>query len=205
MSERGARAPVRALLHHQGAGQGHRPGAGHRLRHREAEPAASSTCVSEPGLGTTIRIYLPRRIGEPSAPEPKAPAPRASARRWRDPAGGRGRTLGPAADARGSSPSLNYRVLAAQTPAEALRVAEAAPGEIALLITDVIMPEMNGRNWRSGCSPLRPELKTLFMSGLRGRGHLRTGVLDSGSAFLQKPFTAADLAASCQGGARART
>jgi two-component system cell cycle sensor histidine kinase/response regulator CckA len=150
--------------------------------------------VSKPSLGSTVEIYLPRRTDRTSPPVRK---PLAKA------APGDGQTLLVVED----EPSvlrlterilagLGYHVIAAQTPAEALRAAETHPNEIALLLADVIMPEMNGRELAEQLLAARPGLKVLFMSGYAAEVISGRGVLDSGAALLQKPFTPEDLAAS---------
>ena len=86
-----------------------------------------------------------------------------------------------------------YQVLAAATPEEALRLADEYAGKISLLITDVIMPEMNGRNLANALGKLSPGLKCLFMSGYTANVIAHHGVLDDGVQFIQKPFTMKDL------------
>lgn len=89
---------------------------------------------------------------------------------------------------------LRYTVLTARTPGGALRLTEEHAGQIHLLITDVIMPEMNGRNLAAGCRVVRPEMKCLFMSGYTSNVIVHQGVLDRGVHFIQKPFSIKDLA-----------
>jgi PAS domain S-box-containing protein len=84
---------------------------------------------------------------------------------------------------------LGYRTLAASTPGEALRLAREHPGEIHLLITDVVMPEMNGRELAQRLLALHPRLKRLFMSGYTADVIAHQGVLDKGVNFMQKPFS----------------
>ena len=86
-------------------------------------------------------------------------------------------------------------MLAAPTPAEALRIAAEHPGGIDLLITDVIMPEMNGRDLRQQLLEIRPDMKSVFMSGYTADIIAGQGVLDEGLHFLAKPFTLAAIAA----------
>lgn len=90
---------------------------------------------------------------------------------------------------------LGYKVLEASKPSEALTVAEDFPSQIHLLMTDVVMPEMNGRELLDKIDKKRPELKCLFMSGHTANIISEKGVLDEGLNFIQKPFTIADLAA----------
>ena len=88
-----------------------------------------------------------------------------------------------------------YRVLTAGTPGEAIRLAEEYTGEIHLLMTDVVMPEMNGRDLAKKMLSLYPNLKRLFMSGYTANVIAHHGVLDEGVHFIQKPFSRKDLAA----------
>ena len=89
---------------------------------------------------------------------------------------------------------LGYTVLPAATPGEATRLAQEYSGTIDLLITDVIMPEMNGLELAEKLESLRPGLKRLFMSGYTANVIARHGVLDEGVHFLQKPFLSNNLA-----------
>jgi DNA-binding NtrC family response regulator len=89
---------------------------------------------------------------------------------------------------------LGYVVLIAGTPGEALRQAKAHAAEIQLLITDVVMPEMNGRDLAKLVSDIKPGLKCLFISGYTANVIAHHGVLDEGVNFLQKPFSMKDLA-----------
>ncbi len=90
---------------------------------------------------------------------------------------------------------LGYTVMAAGTPREAIRLASGFPGQIDLLATDVIMPEMNGRELAERLGKSRPEMKCLFMSGYTANVIADQGVLQEGVSFLQKPFSKKDLAA----------
>ncbi len=150
--------------------------------------------LSKRGLGTTVRIYLPRCTNEP-AEESRKPASHTSK--------GGGETLLLVED----EPSvlrlserilanLDYKILAAQTPKEALRAAEQHPGEISLLVSDVIMPEMNGPELAKHLLVLHPELKILYVSGYAAEVISGRGLLESGVALLQKPFSPAELAAA---------
>ena len=91
-------------------------------------------------------------------------------------------------------PSLGYTILTAH-PSQALSVASQHPGVIDLVITDVVMPDMSGPELSEKLRSLRPELKTVFMSGYVDDAMTRHGILESNSTFLQKPFTLAELAA----------
>jgi PAS domain S-box-containing protein len=89
---------------------------------------------------------------------------------------------------------LGYTVLAASTTGEALRLANKHPGEIHLLLTDVVMPEMNGRELAKRLLSLHPDLKLLFMSGYTANVIANQGVLGEGVRFIQKPFFMKDIA-----------
>jgi PAS domain S-box-containing protein len=88
-----------------------------------------------------------------------------------------------------------YTVLAASTPGEAICMAEEHPGEIHLLITDVIMPEMNGRDLAKNLLSFYPSLKCLFMSGYTANVIANHGLLNEDVAFIEKPFSKKDLSA----------
>ena len=89
---------------------------------------------------------------------------------------------------------LGYIVLAAHTPAEALYIAETYSGNIDLLITDVVLPELDGRELTINLSAIRPELKCIYMSGYTANAIAHQGVLEEGVNFLQKPFSREELA-----------
>ena len=88
-----------------------------------------------------------------------------------------------------------YTVVAASTPGEAIRMAREHPTEIHLLITDVVMPEMNGRDLAKNLLSLYPRMKRLFMSGYTANVIAHHGVLDKGVNFIHKPFSGKELAA----------
>ncbi|MDQ5986910.1 MAG: Sensor histidine kinase RcsC [Syntrophus sp. SKADARSKE-3] len=88
-----------------------------------------------------------------------------------------------------------YNVLAAGTPGEAIHMAEEHSGDIQLLMTDVVMPEMNGRDLAMKLLSVYPNLKRLFMSGYTADVIVHHGVLDDGVHFIQKPFSLKDLSA----------
>jgi PAS domain S-box-containing protein len=89
---------------------------------------------------------------------------------------------------------LGYTVLAAAAPAEARRLADAHPGEIHLLLTDVVMPEMSGRELAGRLRERRPGLRRLYMSGYTADVIAHHGVLDEGVPFIHKPFSRRELA-----------
>lgn len=147
---------------------------------------------SEPDQGTTFRIYLPRHIGKPVQIREEGPA---------KPDTGGHETILLVED----EPTilrmtttmlerLGYTVVAANTPAEAIRLAGEYAGYINLLMTDVVMPEMNGRDLAKNLLLLYPNLKRLFMSGYTANVIAHHGVLDKGVNFIQKPFSKKDLA-----------
>jgi CheY-like chemotaxis protein len=148
---------------------------------------------SEPGLGTTFKIYLPRHTAKADQmPKERQDAPTARGHE----------TILLVEDesvmlkmGRLILERLGYQVLAASTPGEAVRVAKEHAGEIHLLITDVVMPEMNGRDLAKTLIALYPGLKHLFMSGYTGNIIVHHGVLDEGKNFIQKPFSIQALAA----------
>jgi CheY-like chemotaxis protein len=86
-----------------------------------------------------------------------------------------------------------YRVLDAQSGGDALLIAEQHHGRIDLVLTDVVMPRISGRELTERLHAIRPGLRTLFMSGYTDDAVIRHGVLEANVAFLQKPFTAQSL------------
>ncbi|MBF0574276.1 MAG: response regulator [Desulfamplus sp.] len=91
---------------------------------------------------------------------------------------------------------LGYRVLSASTPKQAIELADKYSEDINLVITDVIMPEMNGRDMVEKIRTLYPQLKCLFMSGYTASIISQHGVLNRGVQFIQKPFSIKDIAVS---------
>jgi CheY-like chemotaxis protein len=90
--------------------------------------------------------------------------------------------------------SKGYHVLEAADGQEALAVAEGYPRAIHLLLTDVVMPSLGGRELADRLSIRQPGLKVLFLSGCTDDAVVRHGALEPGDNFLQKPFTPAALA-----------
>ena len=143
---------------------------------------------SEPGQGSSFKIYLPRHFsqGEQASPE--------DATDVRDGCGSETVLL-----VEDEPAMLNmtqqmlqfsgYHVLVARKPGEALKLAETYPDRIHILISDVVMPDMNGRELAGRLTALKPGLKVLYMSGYTADIITHNGVLISGANFLQKPFT----------------
>jgi len=147
---------------------------------------------SEPGRGTTFKIYLPR-VDQPLELPAPTPASRETPRGTEtvllvedDEAV---RTL-----ARKMLASHGYTVLAAPSGADALELAASHAGPIHLLVTDVVLPGMSGRELAARFQSVRPGLKVLYTSGYTDEAIVHHGVLDPGIAFLQKPFTSGALA-----------
>jgi len=86
-----------------------------------------------------------------------------------------------------------YEVLTASLPAEAIGLCEQYPGKIHLLVSDVIMPMMNGRELQEKISRIKPDIKVLFMSGYTADKISGENVLDVGAYFIQKPFSQRDF------------
>ena len=147
---------------------------------------------SEPGRGTTFKIYLPWVEGAVDTVEPG---------------------VAPARDVRGSETILlveddvgirrlvrqvlaerGYWVLEAIHGTHAIQISEQHTVPIHLLVTDVVMPGMSGRELAEHLKPSRPNMKVLFMSGYTDKAIVHHGELDPGTAFLQKPFTPDALA-----------
>jgi PAS domain S-box-containing protein len=147
---------------------------------------------SEPGHGSTFKVYLPKTEEREDAVA---------------------ETASPAVDLRGDETVLvvdddggilkltseylarsGYRVLSARDGEDALRVAEGHDAEIALLVTDVIMPKLGGKDLYRRLAERRPGIKVLYMSGYTATAIVHHGVLEEGAAFLQKPFDLPSLA-----------
>jgi CheY-like chemotaxis protein len=87
-----------------------------------------------------------------------------------------------------------YAILDARHSADAVRICEEYPGPIHLLVTDVVMPHMSGRELIDRVVPCRPDMRVLYLSGYTDDAVVRHGVLEAGTSFLQKPFTPHSLA-----------
>jgi PAS domain S-box-containing protein len=147
---------------------------------------------SEPGRGTTVKVYLPRVV---AATDGTAPAPESSEVR-----GGRETVLlvedAPSVRslARRSLEACGYAVLDAADGRAALDLAGGHASAIDLLVTDVVMPGMGGRELAERLALERPRMKVLYTSGYTDDAMVRQGVLTAGVAFLQKPFVPDTLA-----------
>src|SRR5580700_9798357 len=149
---------------------------------------------SEPGKGTTFKIYLPRVAEAVEKPARVAAAAESAS-------GEPGiETILLVEDeanlrylARQFLEKQGYQVIEAADGAVAMQIAVAHEGVIHLLLTDVIMPGMNGRELARGISEIRPNVKVLYMSGYTENVIGRNGMLDAGVRLLQKPFTLRDL------------
>jgi signal transduction histidine kinase len=145
-----------------------------------------TTVYSEPGLGTTFRIYLP---AQQEREEPRSSEPAAGGERVllvEDNEAVRGLVRDMLLD-------RGYDVLVAAGPGQALALADGLP-ELDLLVTDVVMPEMNGRQLAERLAEGRPGLRVLYTSGYTDDAMIARGVFERGFTFLQKPFSIEELA-----------
>lgn len=149
---------------------------------------------SEPGQGTCLNVYLPRYSRKPAI---------SSREETTEQTAGGSETILLVED----EPAIlemttvmlenqGYNVISAATPGEAIRLASEYEGNINLLMTDVVMPEMNGRDLARNLLLIHPDQKQLFMSGYTANVIAHHGVLDEGVLFIQKPFTSKELAVS---------
>jgi PAS domain S-box-containing protein len=146
---------------------------------------------SEPGKGTTFKVYLPRvqETVAAASPEGREASPRGSETILVVEDDAAVRPL-----VRGVLLSKGYTVLEASRGDEALSVSESHRGPIELLVTDIVMPVMTGRDLAEQLLLRHPETKVLYMSGYTNDAIVHHGVLKEGAAFLQKPFTPDALA-----------
>ena len=147
---------------------------------------------SEMDRGTTFRIYLPRQIGEVEEMMTSDISAIPS---------GRGETVLLVEDDRAILEMTKtmlenqcYQVMSVSSPSEAIRLARLKEDSIDLMVTDVVMPEMNGRDLAGIIQALQPDMKVLFMSGYTANVIAHHGVLDEGVHFIQKPFSVAEFA-----------
>jgi signal transduction histidine kinase len=146
---------------------------------------------SEVGVGTSVKLYLPRSLASAETPRAAAAKPRRSPKRnlsvllVEDESGVR-------EFAEQALTELGYDVLAAAGPSQALEILD-AHHEVALLLTDVVMPEMNGRALAEAATKRVPSLKVVYMTGYTRNAIVHNGVLDAGTRLVSKPFTVAQL------------
>ena len=155
------------------------------------QSGGSIEVYSELGYGTTIQIFLPR-IEEPAAST--EPAILAGSLQGSE-------TILVVEDEAMLRPLIidvlkgyGYKTLEASHGDGALRLCEQHQGPIHLMLTDVVMPRMSGRELAEKLAPLHPEMKVLFMSGYNENAIVHHGVLDKGIGFIQKPFSPDNLA-----------
>ena len=146
---------------------------------------------SEPGHGATFKIYLPL---VQAAVDPTRPAASSAEAETGS------ETVLLVEDEemvrtmiRACLEGAGYAILEAPAPEVALRLSAEHPGRIHLMVTDVVMPGMSGRDMARRLSPARPDMKVLYLSGYTDEAIVRHGMLEPGLAFLQKPFTPAAL------------
>jgi len=146
---------------------------------------------SEPGKGTTYKIYLPRHESENVVKDEILDKPEIITGT---------ETVLLVEDeksllqfAKALLERMGYTVLTANNPTQAIKIAGEYKGDIHLLMTDVIMPEMSGRDLKEKINEIRSDIKYLFMSGYTADIMSHNGVIDEGINFLQKPFTAEEL------------
>jgi signal transduction histidine kinase/CheY-like chemotaxis protein len=149
---------------------------------------------SEAGQGTSVKLYLPRFVGAEERPAAVRDAERLT------PAGHPREIVLVVEDedrvrqfAVEALRELGYTTLHAEGAASALRVLDAHP-DVTLLLTDIVMPDVNGRRLADEALKRRPTLKVLYMTGFTRNAVVHNGVLDPGVNFLQKPFTLDQLA-----------
>jgi PAS domain S-box-containing protein len=147
---------------------------------------------SEPGNGSTFKIYLPRHFAGDAMPAAAATAPHVQT-------GSETILLVEDEEAlldimTAMLKELGYRILTADSPHAALELVQKYDAPIHLLLTDVIMPGMNGRELQKRINALLPELKCLFISGYTANVIAHQGILEEGLNFLNKPFSFQDLA-----------
>ena len=146
---------------------------------------------SEPGCGTTFRIYLPR-VADP------ADSPRVD--KHAQAAAGGSETVLLVEDeesvrelVRETLKTRGYTVIEASDGIAGMRVSEEYQGNIEILITDVVMPGMSGRELAKRVAAARPNIRVLYLSGYTEDSIISEGTIETGSSFLQKPFTLQNL------------
>jgi len=146
---------------------------------------------SEPGQGTTVKVYLPRVDGRAESPgveeEDHTPCGSETVLVVEDDSAVRRLLVRVLRE-------LGYTVLEATHGGEALEVADEHAGNIHLLLTDVVMPEMNGKALADRLSARHPDLRVLYISGYTDNSIAERHIVDHSADFLEKPFTVATLA-----------
>jgi two-component system cell cycle sensor histidine kinase/response regulator CckA len=155
------------------------------------QSGGSVEVYSEPGSGSSVKVYFPRVDQSVPAEE--------GARKRQPPRGTETILLVEDDEmvrnlVRETLEREGYKVMGAADPVEAQRIADGHRGKIQLLITDVVMPRLNGKELAKALVERRPELKVLYMSGYTDSAIVNSGILQKEVAFLQKPFTPAALA-----------
>jgi PAS domain S-box-containing protein len=149
---------------------------------------------SELGQGSCFKVYLPVAPSQPEAESVETEAPSASALRGSETI----LVVEDQAEVRAVTSEMlhafGYNVLEASCGAEAIAIGRQHAGAIHALLTDVVMPEMSGREVAAWLKADRPELRVVYTSGYTDNAIVHHGVLDSGLAFLQKPFASNALA-----------
>jgi DNA-binding NtrC family response regulator len=146
---------------------------------------------SEPDKGTTFKIYLPRFYGEIEMPAGKQED---------IPLKGTESVLVVEDEAqlldlaKNSLELYGYNVFTAKSPGDAILLCERSSQKFDLLISDVVMPGMNGKELKERLDMLKPGMKVIFMSGYTADVVAHRGILDEGVNFLQKPFSPRSLA-----------
>jgi CheY-like chemotaxis protein len=150
---------------------------------------------SEPGVGTTFKVYIPKGVEQDRAPVKTARKAVTS---------GTGTILLVEDDMMVGRmtaemlKSIGYTVLIENNPVDALSFCEKNHSPIDLLITDVVMPNMNGKELRDRIKIIRPDIKVLFMSGYTSNVIVHHGIPEESVHFIQKPFGLNDLARKIQ-------
>lgn len=148
---------------------------------------------SQPGQGTEFRIYLPRYEAAGEHTASAQPSPKSQ--------GGTEVILLVEDDQailnlqKTILENMGFTILAANSPSQAIRIAGRHEGDIHLLITDVVMPEMNGRELVEQVRKMRPGVKCLYMSGYTADIIAGQGILETGIHFIQKPFVRSEFVA----------